>query len=285
MLQQQNSFYVILSSNGSLNYYPENTLSKFTVKLPYTIELSNNENWTVGLHSASIPKFQYVKVQNVSVKFNNSYTTFVNTPATIITLISCSKLFFATIEREVKDNSFFKKFKNVKYNKLSDKIDTSKNVKIAFVEGFDVYLEHSTEYSVDKLFNSIYSQIPETNRVAVNKIFQDNLKNVEFQNSSLFGNAFEEIIVNPVHKIFFYIDIIKPQIINSTLARALYISPIKSSMEDNFELSIQNIKYCGLDKYYFNEISVLITNEFGDQINFEDGSNYTSLVLHFSKAI
>lgn len=287
MLHQQNSFYVTLCSNGSLDCYPENTLSKFTVKLPYTVELSNNENWFVGLYSASIPKFRYESTQKVSVKISNLYGTFVNTPASIISLISCSKIFFDNIQKEVENKKFFNQYKDVKFKKLAiDKIDKSKFVSIPFTKSIDIYLEHSVEYSVKRLFNAIYTQIPEIKRDDVNKEFENNLKNPDLQNSHIFGNnTFEEIIVNASHKIFFYVDIIKPQIVNNTTARTLYIKPIKSSMEDNIEFNAQNVQYCGLEKFYINEISVLITDEHGNQINFEDGTNYTSLVLHFLKAI
>lgn len=291
MLQQENSFYVTLFSNGSLDFYPKNTLSKFTVKLPFTVELSNNENWSVGLYSASLPDFKYEPIQKVFVKVNNKdYTSFINTPASIITLISCSEIFFKSIQNEVENNTFFQKFEKVEYKKIqidkTNKIDKSKYIAISFTNDLDIYLEHSINYSMISLFNFVYSQIPKNKRTEVNIKFQNDLKSENLRNSQLFGNdAFQEIIVNSSHKIFFYLDLIKPQILNSTTARTLYIRPIKNSMEDNKEFTVQNIQYCSLDKFHINDISVLITDEHGEQINFKEGTHYTCIVLHFHKSI
>ena len=57
------SMYVI--SNGSFEYYPENTLSKFSVKLPLSLNLpiSFNEKWGIALNGIG-----------VSSKFTSDYT-------------------------------------------------------------------------------------------------------------------------------------------------------------------------------------------------------------------
>ncbi len=48
MYPTEKSFFITLTSNSSLDYYPNNTLSHFTHKLPYPLELQN-ENWHVGI--------------------------------------------------------------------------------------------------------------------------------------------------------------------------------------------------------------------------------------------
>lgn len=64
------SFFVTLTSNSSLNLYPTNTLSHFTTKLPFTLDL--NDEWNVGIvkfASTSIdceeidiePKIKFIK--------------------------------------------------------------------------------------------------------------------------------------------------------------------------------------------------------------------------------
>lgn len=286
MLHKHNSFYVTLFSNGSLDCYPENTLSKFTVKLPYTIELYDNDNWYVGLHSALLSEFQYETVQRALIKISNDYTSFINTPATVITFISSSKIFFADALKEIENAKFVKKYENVEYKKiLTDNIDIKKYVAIVFTEGFNICLERNKEYSIDELFKFIYSQIPKNKRNEATEKFKSNLNKKEFQNSSLFEDTFIEIVVLPSHKIFFYLDIIKPQIVNNSIGRIVYINPIKSSMIDNTEIVIPNIQYRNLEKCRINEISILLTDENGNQINFMESMNSTCLVLHFRKGI
>ena len=47
-------FYLILPSNSSQQFFPDNTLTEFTRKLPSTIELTND--WEVGLAEIMFPR-------------------------------------------------------------------------------------------------------------------------------------------------------------------------------------------------------------------------------------
>ena len=47
-------FYLTLPSNSSMNYYPENTVARYTTKLANTIELEGD--WEVGLLEISTPQ-------------------------------------------------------------------------------------------------------------------------------------------------------------------------------------------------------------------------------------
>ena len=46
-------FYLTLPSDSSMDYFPDNTLTEFRVKLPHTIHLSGD--WEVGLAEISYP--------------------------------------------------------------------------------------------------------------------------------------------------------------------------------------------------------------------------------------
>ena len=50
-------FYLTLPSNSSMNYYPTNTLTRFTTRLQQTVSLS--DEWEVGLAEISFPKSWY----------------------------------------------------------------------------------------------------------------------------------------------------------------------------------------------------------------------------------
>ena len=54
-----NRFYVTLPSNSSADYYPKNTVARYTTKLAYKIELKSE--WEVGLAEISFPS----EVENV----------------------------------------------------------------------------------------------------------------------------------------------------------------------------------------------------------------------------
>jgi len=46
-------FYLTLPSNSSMDYYPENTVARYTTKLANTIQLEGD--WEVGLLEMSAP--------------------------------------------------------------------------------------------------------------------------------------------------------------------------------------------------------------------------------------
>jgi len=50
-------FYVTLPSNSSMDYYPENTVARYTTRLASPIELEGD--WEVGLAKMSIPCVVY----------------------------------------------------------------------------------------------------------------------------------------------------------------------------------------------------------------------------------
>lgn len=85
----------------------------------------------------------------------------------------------------------------------------------------------------------------------------------------------------------FYCDIIKPRIIGDTAVRCLFMDPFRTVVDKSIPRSyeIDNIQYCPVEKYSISEINILITDEHGEQVHFEDGLFMTSLVLHFRKGI
>jgi hypothetical protein len=57
-MDSDNSFYVILLSNGSQTLYPDNTVGAFTTELARPIELDPEFRWQVSLCEFSCPAVQ-----------------------------------------------------------------------------------------------------------------------------------------------------------------------------------------------------------------------------------
>ncbi len=174
----------------------------------------------------------------------------------------------------------------VKYEKILD--NTDKYINILYTSDVSINIKKDVEYTAEDFFKFINSQIPKDKRLAVHADFIKNVKAYNASNEDFIRTFFEEKVINlPQRCMFIYGDIIKPCIINDKTARVLCVNPIvKQKLNDDInEVSIKNIQYHEVEKKCFNEISILLTNEFGEQINFRDGTNYTSLVLHFSKTI
>lgn len=58
MLTYQKSFFITLTSNTSFDLYPQNTLSRFTTKLPISLDFKNDEDWSVGIVKFSCTKIE-----------------------------------------------------------------------------------------------------------------------------------------------------------------------------------------------------------------------------------
>lgn len=70
-------FYIVLLSNGSMRYYPNNTTAHFTTKLPRHIELAGD--WSVAMVDIHIPMtFSTVpnKTEDRRVKYSRKFVNF-----------------------------------------------------------------------------------------------------------------------------------------------------------------------------------------------------------------
>lgn len=282
MIQEENSFYVTLFSHGSLDYYPKNTLSNFTVKLPYTIELNNNEKWYVGVSSVSYTNIKEPPVE-VLLKITATYKTLEKVPgASVVSIIGNTKQFL----KQTKTDDFLNTFKDVDYKILPEYSDTSKYISVPLSNDATVSIERNMEYTATDFFNLIFSQIMKNKRTESIKTFKKNLNKFNNDNQEFVCSLFEELLPSsPVHFMYFYLDILKPNIVNDGMARIVYIKPLLKNPDDKNDVIVQNIQYYPLEKYRIHEISVLIADETGNQINFEGGERSTFLKLHFLKGI
>lgn len=277
---KQNSFYVTLLSNGSLNYYPENSLSKFTVKLPYTIDTSNDENWQVGLRSASYTDIEKQLAEEIVIKISSKDETFENSQTTLVSIIYNTKEFYDKIKKP----DFFKQFKNIEYSVLPEYKNKTQYIRISLTSKINVALQRNVQYTLKELFTLVFKQIKKEDREVAIKEYLKYLNEYNPSNAFYILTKFEKQIKNPnSHYICFYTDISRPSIINGIESRLLFIKPILTL--DKTELTVSNIQYHPVDKFRMNEISILIADEHGEQINFKEGTHCTCIVLHFHKSI
>ena len=79
-------FYLTLPSNSSMEYYPENTLTSFTTRLPNSIRLEGD--WDVGLVEIQYPHNWYnipedMQKRSFSVKISENRNNEINTSFSI----------------------------------------------------------------------------------------------------------------------------------------------------------------------------------------------------------
>lgn len=79
--------------------------------------------------------------------------------------------------------------------------------------------------------------------------------------------------------IYVYCDIMKPRLVGGERARCLRVMPASSQMNKEFK----NIEYYPLEKTFFDSISIMITDQYGTQINFVPNVIPVYVMLHFKR--
>lgn len=81
---------------------------------------------------------------------------------------------------------------------------------------------------------------------------------------------------------FMYTDIIKPRQMGNILSRYLRVIPIRKNNEIQ-TLQFNPVHYCAVEEFYIENISILLSDAKGDQINFNASTTPTMVVLHFKR--
>ena len=80
--------------------------------------------------------------------------------------------------------------------------------------------------------------------------------------------------------IYIYTDIIKPRFIGKDKTRFLRLIPI---LDHENRIRFDHVEYCTLEQTYIDSISILITDGYGNRINFENSFIPTYIMLHFRR--
>lgn len=99
------------------------------------------------------------------------------------------------------------------------------------------------------------------------------------------STARNNISTNNTSYLYIYTDIVKPRSIADNNVRYLRVIPLnnKSQNVDAVHIKFENIEYVRLEQTYIENISILITDGFGKQINFSPSTSPVYVMLHFKK--
>lgn len=308
-------FYVTLFSNSSQKFYPNNSLSKFTARLPKPLNFF--KSYKVGLVEIQCPKIIGVVTNNntnvdeIVLPTIKKIVPDINLKDFTQFMIECSK--FA----ELYDDKYFQDFLDVKkLNDFENKFKKYKPVEnpnsqqkfgvipILMGEGakFRAGISKAVTYEGNKKYTGKqllylylawycknYEKMGNDDILGDHHILRsDNAKgamlyNVILQFMSHLRMAFQD------HRTFHmkdssymlcYTDIIEPRICGNDIAKVLFIGTRRPS-DILDEIFVKNIQYLVVAKNYIEEISILLCDEMGRQIIFESGYKPCSVTLHF----
>ena len=242
------SFYVYLPSNNSPDYYPNNRISNYKVKLPQRLKFNPGE-YEVGL-----VEFTYI----------NSIRTFQKSKDRDINILMLSEngnrylkdLQYKTIDSLLVDlNDLLKNSSNsvygtFSYNKLKDRVS---------------FEPQSSAVVVSERLSKILGFDP--------PILSFN-RNVRGNMSPCLDPA--------MFHIFIYTDIIEHQIVGDSMVPLLRMVNINGE-KGTAVTQVFRPYYVPLSRFEFDTIEILLCNEFGEEIIFDKGQSVVT--LHFRKKV
>ena len=248
-------FYITLASNSNLDYYPNNTVSNFTVKLPQNIVLTNK--YEVALVEANIPNTWY----DID---NESY-------------FSIYKL-YKNSDNDVDFNRYFLKTVYVKPSNY-DKIDAF--VQILNDESYKKYL------TVFVQENKIIIRLRKKIEIRFSNILKHKLG---FENNIIFNITESDLDIergninldeNNLTSFFIYCNLIEPQIVSDKCAPLLRIINFNKFREEKTVIKeFANPFYVPVLYKNFWDIEINIRDIYGKLIKFTS-TNPSLFILHF----
>lgn len=316
-------FYVTLFSNTSQDLFPDNSTSKFTVKLPKAISIPHNENWKCGLVECSHPRIMGTingpgaqdEIIFQSAPDESLYYTSVLGNFIIFVLENTNyvSLYTKRYFQDFLDLDNLKEFTvNEKMLRHKTEIQPGEQAfKVAFYPA--AFQFRTAEEPVKDYFVFVIGK-PYTMReilwTVLNTYYKilnegEITKEILIKHGILFENKttsemlliYAKTFVNVLHQLLstqglnrkisnfllMYTDIVESQIVGNSISKLLYATPRNADV-DKDQILIRNTKYLPLCKSFIEDISFYFADEAGHQIVFESGFLPAYVVLHFKRA-
>lgn len=239
------SFYVTLPSDGSIDVYPDNTLSHFFTKLPRPIELTGQ--WEVGLVELIYPRMW----NNVTTD-SNKYEINLGTGVKKIGHISPG--FYESPTDII--NALPKQIQvKLAYNKHSKKVQVqlTNGATIKFSGG----LAENLGFMSDEIIGE--NHIPASTVTIESPYVAD--PNVD------------------LHLLYVYTDIIQAEMVGGSLAQLLRIITVSGKDGEMVLASYDRPHYCPVSRRNFQSIEIVIRTHTGRLVSFDRGKLIVK--LHF----
>ena len=251
------SFYLFLPSNVSPLYFPKNRISAFQVKLPKRIKFNPNE------YEVAITEFTYVQCIKTYFPETDRFIRFIDEPRNGI----------SNLDRQLIPN----------YN-YSDPQNLVMEINKMFLTVFGDEIGHLTKSKSNKvILNVKRGQIWFSKLIGDVLGFTNSCKDEEGRyifNAGIHAAENLPLRRGGMHHIFVYSDIVKTQIVGDSMVPLLRIVNITGEFG---EVVTQTFRpyYLPIDKLEFDIVEILLCNEFGEEIIFEEGQSIVT--LHFKK--
>jgi hypothetical protein len=246
----ETSFYVALPSDSSTQYFPENTLSGYTTKLPREIQLDGS--WECGVSEVRYPlTFYNVEDEMIFIKAKGTFQH---------QIVRFSPGYYTTNDVLKKINPAISKFGgDIKIGGHSGKIRmTTGNYPLYMSQNLHDFLGHE---------------------------FEPKPKNRVFERITTYNGKHVVDTHRGFDTLFIYCDTLTPRIVGDTNTALLVTLPngSKRTFGDTVNSRFSKIRYFPVAKRRFHTIRIDIRTDIGTPVKFEGGKVFVE--LHFRKVI
>ena len=252
------NFYMTLPSNSSMNYYPENTVTKYKTHLAQPISLDGE--WEVGLFEIEYHRTWYnVEEKDSKIRFEH-----MKDGRVVSEIIHIPHGYYTNIEE------------------LTDRINTS-----VIVFGVKNGITQMPQLRVDKLTRKINIHISNGMRI----IFSPGIGNIlGYNEKEVFGQTESVVTLHNTYNtevncqsLFVYCDILEHVIVGDTKAPLLCSISVSGKHGDIVRETYDKPMYVPIQKKHFESIEIDIRSDFGEPVPFVNGKSLMTLHFRMSK--
>lgn len=266
-MDRKEDFYMVLPSNSSMNFFPENSTSCFTTNLPREIRLSGE--WKVGLAEIHVPcTMMHIQKSEARFEFNFSNGEY--------TAVAFSDFPYGIYESIAQLTEIINNTENFRDHLV---IEPSKYRKGFFTlrKICECTESHSVMFSdkIRRIFGFEDSEHRESGKITI-------LNNAEKRSAEASRPA--SIARAIPDQLFIYTDVCAPYTVGDTatsLLRIISLDYSKFKYGSNAVAHFAPIHYVPLLQHTFNTITIDIRDQHGERIPFEFGT--LTATLHFSR--
>lgn len=270
-------FYMTLLSNSSMDYYPGNKTSSFTVQLPRYIRLDGD--WEVGVVEVQYP-YTFINVRDGENKFTVllnietvEYKKAVKEKKTLPKVRYTEKSFDGSIKE-----GFYRSMVDI-LDSINSVIAEGCNVKQYFHWDNSHHVVTSTKKTGD---GNGFISCTLKGELARQLGFKSG---DEITGDGVYGSTMINMNVGLPEKMLFYCDILEPQFFGDTFAkvlRTINTTPNKDVyFGKNCTVTFNPAQYIPLQQKHFESISIDIRDAQANLIPFESGTSVVK--LHFRR--
>ena len=261
-------FYLTLPSNSSQQFFPSNTLTEFTTKLPSTIELTNE--WEVGLAEIMFPRSWYTIPKDgliIFVDYRECDTSW--KCATTVLKLMLRGGFYKTMEEVTQELNLA-----ASGAFAADGLDTKINPPVFYYKTITrrIYVALPAGMSVEfppaleSILGLTPSQNPMCNKTGDRMSFRGDLS-CDLQTG--------------VHALYVYCDLLQFTHVGNIKAPLLRVVDSGGEAGDVVTRSYERPRYVPIQKKSFDTIQLIIRDDLGEKIQFENGKLLAT--LHFRR--